>query len=45
MKIEKAVDAQEDENTKNKLTYTCRKTRREVEVLHDELKKEKRKWQ
>ena len=42
IKIEKAFDAREDENTKNKWTFTCRKTRREVEVLHDELKKNKK---
>ena len=39
-KIEKALDAQKDEDTKNKWTATCRKARREVEGLHDELKKE-----
>ena len=31
-KIEKALDAQKDEDTKNKWTATCRKARREVEM-------------
>ena len=39
----KILAAQKDETSQNKRTSTCRKTRREAEGLHDELKDKRKK--